>query len=223
MILAIDTATRWTGLALHDGTAVIDEAGWHSINTQTIELSPSIERMLVRQGLTGSDLKAIAVALGPGSYTGLRVGLGVAKGMALAHQTPIIGVPTLDILAHSIGERSGQLVVIAEAGRSRVCAGVYQWHGRRGWQSGERPVIVNWDELLASLNTDDPHTFAGEISAEAAKTIRAASKEFQVALPSRSTRRAGCLAEIAWVRLRKGQTDNARTLAPIYLKDPAGN
>ncbi len=220
MILAIDTATRWTGLALHDGTAVITEMGWRSVNTQTIELAPAISQIVARQNVAISDLHAIAVAIGPGSYTGLRVGLGVAKGLSLAHQTPLIGVPTLDIIAHSFGPREGQLVVIAEAGRRRVCAAVYQWHGRRGWRAAEQPVIIAWPELLASLS--GTMTFAGEISAEAAKTIRSADKNFQVSLPSRSTRRTGYMAEIAWQRLRKGQVDNARTLAPIYLKDPAG-
>ncbi len=221
MILAIDTATRWTGLALHDGTAVITEMGWRSANTQTIELAPAISQITERQNVAFSDLHAIAVAIGPGSYTGLRVGLGVAKGLSLAHQIPLIGVPTLDIIAHSFGLREGQLVVTAEAGRRRVCAAMYQWHGPRGWRAAEQPIIVAWPELLADLS--GVVTFAGEISTEAAKAIRAASKEFQVALPSRSTRRAGCMAEMAWQRLRKGQVDNARTLAPVYLKDPAGN
>ncbi len=221
MILAIDTATRWTGLALHDGTAVITEMGWRSVNTQTIELAPAINQITERQNVAISDLEAIAVAIGPGSYTGLRVGLGVAKGLALAHQTPLIGVPTLDIIAHSFGPREGKLAVIAEAGRRRVCAAVYLWHGRRGWRAPEKPVIAAWPDLLTSLS--GTITFAGEISADATKAIRAVGKDFQVALPSRSTRRAGCLAEIAWQRLRKGQVDNVRTLAPIYLKDPAGN
>ncbi|MCA9960226.1 MAG: hypothetical protein KC443_14390, partial [Anaerolineales bacterium] len=68
MILAIDTATRWTGLALHDGTAVIAEAGWRSINTQTIELSPAIAGLLQRADTDSGELKGIAVAIGPGSY-----------------------------------------------------------------------------------------------------------------------------------------------------------
>jgi tRNA threonylcarbamoyladenosine biosynthesis protein TsaB len=221
MILAIDTATRWTGLALHDGTAVISEAGWRSVNTQTIELTPAIAQMSARQNVAIADLHAIAVAIGPGSYTGLRVGLSVAKGLSLAHQIPLIGVPTLDIVAHAFGPREGQLMIIAEAGRRRVCAGLYQWHGRNGWHAPEQPVILAWPELLATLS--GKITFAGEITPEAAKAIRAASKTFRVALPARATRRPGCLAEIAWQRLRKGQVDNARTLAPIYLKDPAGH
>lgn len=225
MILAIDTATRWTGLALHDGTAVLAEMGWRSTNTQTIELTPAIAQIMNRQGVNFADLKTIAVAIGPGSYTGLRVGLGVAKGLSLAHQTPLIGVPTLDIIAQSFGQRDGELVVIAEVGRQRVCAAVYQWHGRRGWTTGERPVIIAWPDLLAQLSVRSGglYTFAGEIGVEAAKAIRAAGKGFQLAPPSKSTRRAGCMAEIAWQRLRKGQLDNARTLAPVYLKDPSGN
>ena len=76
----------------------------------------------------------MAVALGPGSYTGLRIGLGFAKGLALANQIPLIGVPTLDILAASVGELPGRLLLAAEAGRTRVCVAVYQWQKRQGWQ-----------------------------------------------------------------------------------------
>jgi tRNA threonylcarbamoyladenosine biosynthesis protein TsaB len=225
MILAIDTATRWLGMGLHDGTAVVAEMGWRCLNNHTIELTPNLQQMLQRANVAPTDLSGIAVAIGPGSYTGLRVGLGVAKGLSLAHQTPLIGVPTLDIIAQSFGQREGELVVIAEAGRQRVCAAVYQWHGRRGWAAAERPVIIAWPDLLAELGgrPGGPYIFAGEVSAEAVKAIRAAGKELQLASPSKSTRRAGCMADIAWQRLRKGQLDNARTLAPIYLKDPAGN
>lgn len=222
MILAIDTATRWTGLALHDETAVIAEVGWRSINTQTIELSPAIAGLLQRAGIHSSDLKGIAVAIGPGSYTGLRVGLAVAKGIALAHQTPLLGVPTLDIVAAGFGSLPGNLAVVAEAGRTRICAAVYAWNGRKGWQAAATPVIESWPNFLSTLS-DEPITFAGEITAEAARQIRAASKVYRLATPAASTRRAGCLAEIGWQRLRKGQLDDAASLAPIYLKAPGGN
>lgn len=222
MILAIDTATRWTGLALHDGTAVIAEAGWHSINTQTVALAPAIVGMLQRANVASSDLKGIAVALGPGSYTGLRVGLAVAKGIALAHQTPLLGVPTLDIVAAGFGALPGKLAIVAEAGRTRICAAVYQWNGRKGWQAAAQPLIESWPDFLGTLN-DESITFAGEITADAAKQIRAANKAYRLATPAASTRRAGNLAELGWQRLRKGSPDDAASLAPIYLKDPGGN
>lgn len=222
MILAIDTATRWTGLALHDGTAVIAEAGWRSTNTQTIELSPAIANLLQRAHSDSSDLKGIAVAIGPGSYTGLRVGLAVAKGIALAHQTPLLGVPTLDIVAKGFGPLEGKLVIAAEAGRTRICAAIYAWNGRKGWQITAPPIIESWANFLDTL-PDEPTTFAGEITLDIAKQIRTISKVYYLATPAASTRRAACLAEIGWQRLRKGQFDNAASLSPIYLKDPGGN
>lgn len=221
MILAIDTATRWTGLALHDGTAVLAEMGWHSVNTQTIELTPAIASLLERAEIDATDLKAIAVAIGPGSYTGLRVGLAVAKGLALPYQTPLVGVPTLDVVAAAFGPLEEQLVVIAEAGRTRVCAGRYVWQPRSGWRANGRPQILTWDEVLERFS--EPTFFAGEISPEAAKRIRNSEKPFRVASPAASVRRAGYLAEIGWQRFRRGRVDDTAALSPDYLKDPAGS
>jgi tRNA threonylcarbamoyladenosine biosynthesis protein TsaB len=221
MILAIDTATRWTGLALFDGKTIIAEQGWRGTHTQTVELTPAIGTLLAKSELEASDLKAIAVAIGPGSYTSLRVGLAVAKGFSLAHQTPLIGVPTLDIIASSIGLRTGSLLVAVEAGRKRVVAGLYRWQEKKGWQPTEKPIIDTWETLLFHL--ENPTTFAGEISPEAAKLIRASKKPFYLVPAAASVRRAGYLAEAGWQRWRKGLVDDAASLAPDYLRDPSGN
>ncbi len=220
IILALDTATRWTGLALHNGKTVIAEQGWHSRHTQTVELTPAIGQLLARADISAADLRAVAVAIGPGSYTSLRVGLAVAKGLSLAHQVPLVGVPTLDIMAASIGLRTGSLVVVVEAGRKRVIAGMYRWQEKRGWQPSERPIIETWETLLFHLETST--TFAGEISPEAAKMIRATKKPFYVVPAAASVRRAGYLAEIGWQRMRQGLVDDAASLAPTYLRDPSG-
>ncbi len=220
MILAIDTATRWLGLALHDGTAVLAETGWHCRNNHTVELSPTLLELMEQVDMTAADLSAIAVAIGPGSYTGLRVGLAVAKGLALANQTPLIGISTLDIVATAMPPQAGDLVVVVEAGRTRVITAVYQWHGGDGWQTEQTPEIDAWDDLLARL--EGPLTFVGEIAPEAAQKIRTSGKLFQLASPAASVRRAGYLAELGWQRLRRGETDDASLLAPLYLRDPSG-
>jgi tRNA threonylcarbamoyladenosine biosynthesis protein TsaB len=220
IILALDTATRWTGLALHDGKTVIAEQGWRGLHTQTVEVTPAIGQLLAKAGISAADLWAVAVAIGPGSYTSLRVGLAVAKGLSLAHQIPLIGVPTLDITAASIGLRTGSLVVVVEAGRKRVIAGMYRWQEKHGWQASERPIIETWETLLFHLETST--TFAGEISVEAAKLIRASKKPFYLVPAAASVRRAGYLAEIGWQRMRQGLVDDAASLAPTYMRDPSG-
>ena len=218
MILAIDSATRWTGLALHDGVNIVAEHGWRSTNMQSVELAPAIARMLERADIGADALKGIAVAIGPGSYTGLRIGLGLAKGMALAHQTPLIGVPTLDIVASALPQMSGQLVAVAEAGRRRITAGVYKWHSSQGWQAPEMPFNTTWEELLEQLEM--PVVLAGEISPQAMKRIRAVGKGLRAVRAVDRVRRAGYLAEVGWQRLRKGKTDDAAELTPIYLREP---
>ncbi len=221
MILAIDTATRWAGIALHDGKSVVAETGWHCVNTHTIELTPAIKEMFRQGGISAAELKGVAVAIGPGSYTGLRVGLALAKGLALANQVPLIGVPTLDIVAASFGPMNGRLLATAAAGRKRVCAALYHWQDNQ-WSSVGEPLIDSWENLLADLD-GEAMTFAGEITPEAAKMIRAASKAYHLVSPAASVRRSGFLAEIGWKRLRASDVDDAHTLAPIYLRDPAGN
>ena len=221
MILALDTATRWTGLALHDGQRIVAEQGWNSKYTQTVELTPAVDRLLATADIEAADLRAIAVAMGPGSYTSLRVGMAVAKGISMAHQIPLIGVPTLDIISAAIGLRTGSLVVVVEAGRKRVIAGTYRWQEKKGWQASEKPIVETWETLLFHLETST--TFAGEISTEAAKLIRASKKPFYQVPAAAAVRRAGYLAEIGWQRVRQGLVDDAASLAPIYLRDPAGN
>ena len=163
----------------------------------------------------------MGVAIGPGSYTGLRVGLGLAKGLALARGLPLVGVPTLDIVAAGVPEMEGRLVAVAEAGRTRILAGAYHWDARRGWAAVDRPVITTWPDLLNDV--DELTVFAGEIRPEAAKQIRRTGAMARRVAPPANTRRAGYLAYLAHLRLRKGDTDDPATLAPDYLREPAGS
>lgn len=221
MLLAIDTATRWVGLALHDGASIIAESGWQCINTHTIELTPAIDEMLNRSNLVPADLQGIAVAIGPGSYTGLRVALAMAKGLALANTVPLVGVPTLDIVAASIGPVTDRLIVSAAAGRSRVSVASYKWIKDR-WQAKNPPINGEWESILGELD-EQPTLFAGEIDPAAAKLIRLACKKYRLALPALSVRRAGFLAELGWRRLRERRLDDVSKLAPLYLRSPDGS
>lgn len=217
MLLAIDTATRTLSLALHDGDQVLAELSWQSANFHTVELTQSIANTLGHARVTPADLAAIAVAIGPGSFTGLRIGLAVAKGLSLAHKIPLVGIPTLDIMAASVGPHEIPLCAVLQAGRRRICAGMYRWQDGR-WRADGEPVNTTWDELLADVATAT--LFAGEIDAGGAKLLRRRRARAVTLPPAAGLRRAGYLAELGWARVKRNRTDNPATLAPIYLSMP---
>lgn len=217
MLLALDTATRMMSLALHDGAQVLHEATWHTPNHHTIELAPSVQRVLAAHALAPADLRAVAVAQGPGSFTGLRIGLGFAKGFAVSQGLAFVAVPTLHIVAAASGWFEGELVAVLQAGRGRICVQRFVWQGDR-WQPVVPPAIESWEALVDSL--DGPALIAGEVNEQGRTVLADAAPAAKVAPAALGLRRAGVLAELAWQRLRDSDTDNPATLTPIYLHQP---
>lgn len=213
VILAIDTATHAVGLALHDGAELIAEHHWVMRSFHTVQLAPEIAMILQRANCRVSSLSAVAVAQGPGSYTGLRIGLALAKGMALVHHLPIIAIPTLDILAYSQPARPQPMLAVTQVGRGRVAGLWYKW-GLEQWKASGTPQVMSWDQLMEHIDTET--YICGEIEKSAREKLREAPLAI-LAPPAFSLRRPGFLAELGWERLRAGLVDDPRTLAPLYL------
>jgi len=218
MLLAIDTATRWASIALYDGERVWGEETWYSRDNHTVELMPRLVRLLVQQKVNPEMLTGLAVTRGPGSFTGLRIGLSVAKGMALALEIPIVGVPTLDVLARAWERQTLPVCAVVQAGRGRVCAAFYV--RRRGkWRKQGEDRLTTWE--LLSEEVTRRTLFCGEIDVQAAQLLRERLGEhFVLAPPAASLRRAGYLAELGWERLHRGESDDLDTLSPLYLHQP---
>ncbi|MFZ5915817.1 MAG: tRNA (adenosine(37)-N6)-threonylcarbamoyltransferase complex dimerization subunit type 1 TsaB [Chloroflexota bacterium] len=217
MLLAIDTATRYASLALYDGERVLGEETWRTENYHTVELMPAIVRMLERQAVAAEALAAIGVSLGPGSFTGLRIGVGLAKGLALARDVPLLGVPTLQVVACPHYDwRRGAICAVVEAGRTRLCAQVFR--RRRGrWQAADGPRLTTPDGLIEMVEVTT--LFCGEIDANLAAVLKKQLEARAVIVsPAASLRRAGYLAELAWRRFRRGEADDLDTLSPIYAQ-----
>lgn len=211
MILAIDTATQYAGLALYNSDGLRAEESWTTDRNHTVELMPRIARMLESAQLKVIDLTALAVAIGPGSFTGLRIGLAVAKGIALPHKLAVVGIPTMEIAAYPFRDQPLPVWAIAQAGRSRILAACY---GKKEghWQQLVSPAVTTVEALLRQL--EPPLLCTGEIDAKAAKTL---AQKAHVASPAARLRRAGYLAELAAQRLAASEQDDPDALAPVYV------
>jgi len=214
LLLAVDTSTRSIGLALYDGAKVLAEASWMSQDHHTVELAPAIAEMLQKAGVVVGDLEAVAAAIGPGSFTGLRIGLALMKGLALARRIPIVGVPSLDVTAAAQPVRDLPLVAILRAGRGRLAVGWYQAAGE-AWQSLNRMEVLTAAELVDRIQ--EPTLVSGELSDEERRLLGRKRKIVLLASPAQSLRRPSFLAEIAWRRWQAGNMDDPASLAPIYL------
>lgn len=214
MLLAIDTSTTQVGLALYDGVQVIGELHWNSRHHHTAELAPALSELLSRTGVKVDEVRALGVAIGPGSFTSLRVGLALVKGLALARHLPVIGVPTLDILAASQPLRDLPLAAVLQAGRGRLAIGWYQV--REGSWQAQGPARTTTAESLAE-EICNPTLVCGELTTEERQRLARKRVNILLASPAQSVRRSAFLAELAWKRWQSGNVDNAATLAPIYL------
>jgi tRNA threonylcarbamoyladenosine biosynthesis protein TsaB len=224
--LAIDTATDTAGVAICDASRQLASAHWTRRRRHTVELGPTVERLLKLQNLEPAALAGIAVAIGPGSYTGLRIGLSFAKGLAIGIDPAplLLGVPTLDILAAALSPphvpRDLPLWAVLQAGRGRVVAAVYPSIALP--EVGPRPLA--WPDpralevcTVAELRDriEGPAWVAGELDAAARAMLERPGIELLP--PAASLRQAGWLAELG----RRGIVDvvsaGPDVLAPIYL------
>lgn len=212
-ILAIDTSTRWVGIALYDGSQYLCEHTWLSQDFHTVELSPMVHQAFERSGIGMNQLGAVAVACGPGSFTGLRVGLALAKGIALAASIPLVGVPTLDILASAQPLRMFPMAAVLRAGRNRLALRWYRLQ-ENTWKPYGDYEVRTAAELASQIQ--QPTWVCGELTAEERSQL-STNSEVRLASPLECLRRPAILAEIGWKRWQEGQTDDPSSLTPFYL------
>jgi tRNA threonylcarbamoyladenosine biosynthesis protein TsaB len=212
MILAVDTATEMLGLALFDGQRIVWESERYAHMRHTVELAPAVAEMLRGAGVAPSELTAFAVALGPGSFTALRIGIAFVIGMAQARQTPVVGVPTFDILVGGQPAGDGALVGILKVGRGRVASAEYRWT-QHTWKIQGDPRVGTMAQLADRL--PDGAQVCGEIDKAGYAELQK-RKDVRIATPSFNLRRAGVLASLAADRLQDDATP-LPPIKPIYL------
>lgn len=223
MILAIDTSTDTISIAVYKPSlGVLFEQSWVSGREQTTQLLPSVQRALAAVSVNVRDLTGIAVATGPGSYSGVRIGLSTAKTLAYSLGIPIWGIPSLDALAYAqVAVTAAQVCAILSMGRHRLAWALYRTKGAR-WQRLTSYSNTTAAEMAASIvqqNARIATLFCGEITTETAAAITATlGKDAAIAPSAAGLRRASYLAELALQRANRGESDDPATLQAIYLQ-----
>jgi tRNA threonylcarbamoyladenosine biosynthesis protein TsaB len=231
--LAIDTATDAASIGLLLDDDLVSEEVWTTRRRHTQQLAPRVSRLLDDHGLRPSDLGGIAVAIGPGSYTGLRIGLSLAKGLALAGGLDVVGVPTLDVLAAAFQppdvRNRPTLWAVLRAGRGRIVAAAYPpvaqasplepggMSGpqcREDWPDPRALTVWTADELVERVAPGD--WVAGELD----NPLRCALLEAGCTVPSvhACVRRAGWLATTGRARASDARRPSVADLTPVYAR-----
>ena len=216
-LLAIDTSTLAAGLALYRDGGVLAELQWPAGRAQTSALLAEVERLLMLAGLAVGELGAVATATGPGSFNGLRVGMSAAKGLAFALDVPLVGIPTRDAAACPHAGAGRPIRAVLAAGRGRFVSALYRWRDGATVRAGDYANTTL--EGLAALIVE-PTLVCGELAPEEARRLAELAPAARVASPALGLRRAACLAELAWARLRRGESDDPDRLEPVYLHGP---
>lgn len=213
MILAVDTASHVAGLALYDADGVAAEHTWTSRAHHTVDLMPNIVTLLRQHRMEVADLTGLAVGIGPGSFTGLRIGMSVAKGLAFARGLPLVGVPSLHALAYAHRERGLPTWALIAAGRGRLAAALFPAAG--AWPAPQDYQITRLDALAPPAS--EPTLYVGELTAADREALRQRwGRRAILADPAACLRRAGYIAELGWQRLTRGEADDLADLSPIY-------
>lgn len=231
MLLALDTATTTAALAVYDlhQQQLLAELTWEARRRQTQDLLVMAQTLLTQLDLTPVQVTALAVTTGPGSFTGVRIGISTVKGIALALPTlpPIVGIPTLSVTA------APWLTLLQQLQPDGLlCAIIHAGRGRYNW------VYFSPDQLLWRPGVPDHHTGTvaelaaalGQLAPRAVVCVGEVDDALQGAVQAwphvtvldavSGWRRAGQLARLAALHLAAGVADPLRALEPLYLRAP---
>lgn len=219
MLLAIDTSTRYGGVAIGNGGRILYSRAWHSTQNHTVELMPAIRELLDSANVSIKEMEGIAVALGPGGFSALRVGLSVAKGLAITTDIPTVGIKTLEAEAYPHAARGIPICPSLPAGRSQVAWALFRKDGDHLRQLTDERLSTP-EELVEAVT--ERVIFCGEAAPGLAGFLRErGGNDAEVVADFNPQARLEALAVIGESRLARGEYDDVESLQPFYLRPPS--
>jgi tRNA threonylcarbamoyladenosine biosynthesis protein TsaB len=219
LVLGVETSTMQGGVALVGPHGLVSEYTLNVAATHSERLLPAMDRMLQDAGLTLACVEGLAVSIGPGSFTGLRIGLSTVKGLAYATGLPVVGVPTLEALAWSVPYAGMPVCPVLDARKQEVYAALFRFAGRRLDRLVEDAALAP-DALCERIQI--PTLFLGDALATYGEYFASRLGD-RLILPPVASRgaRPACVAELGRQRLLRGERDPAAALVPRYLRPSA--
>ncbi len=212
-ILALDSSGNVCTAAVLRDDRILAENYVDNLKTHSETLAPMAEGCLAAAGISIRDMDLFACAIGPGSFTGLRIGAGLVKAWAHVSGKPALGVNTLDALAFTAGSGALPVCPIIDARRGEVYTAVY----KEGERTGEYRALA-LAALLEELAGQEM-LFTGDAALRYAAQIQEASPRFRVAHPGIALQRAGSVGLLAYRQYRQGARGDAYLLEPFYLRE----
>ena len=213
-VLAIETSSRVLGVALIEGERILSSYELLADYPHAAELPGAVTRVLQDARSALERVEAIVVDIGPGSFTGLRIGLAFVKALAFPHKTAVVGMASLDVLAAGLPSASPLICPILDAKQKNVYAARYRLEAGRPVKQGDY-VLGPVDEFLARVT--EPAIFLGDGCALYGERIRARCPNAQFAPVECWLPRAATLARLGHERLLAGERDDPARLVPLYL------
>ncbi len=216
LLLAFETTAKACSVALHDGQKLLAESYQNTGLTHSQTLMVMAEDLLTVCGRTASDVTHLAVAAGPGSFTGVRIGVAAAKGFAWGAELPVCGVSTLESMARSLGAWEGHVCACMDARRNQVYNAIFlAQQGELTRLTEDRAISLS--ELQAELeHIDGPIFLVGDGAALAKRTLNL--PELILVPEHRQHQRAGGVALAALEAMKRGEPCGGAALQPNYLR-----
>jgi tRNA threonylcarbamoyladenosine biosynthesis protein TsaB len=218
LVLSLDTTTREGSCALARDGRVLREQGSDAAKPQAARLPGDLVTLLEHEGVTLADVDIYAVSTGPGSFTGLRVGIATMQGLAFAAGKPLIGISALDALQAQehvhVQLHGARVATWIDAWRGEIYAALYE-----NGQEVEPPSVAHPDELLPPL-AGRPTLFIGDGAGTYADTIRAALGADATIADPVTPLLAGSIAQLATEAARAGHLPPPHAIRPIYVRRP---
>lgn len=218
-ILGLDSSGIVASVAVVEDDVLIAEYTVNYKKTHSQTLLPMLDEIVKMTELDLNSVDAIAVAAGPGSFTGLRIGSATAKGLGLALKKPLVAIPTVEGLAYNLYDTQGIICPIMDARRKQVYTGIYRFEDHR-LRVLEDQMAVPMEELISKLNKlGQPVTFLGDGVPVFGEMIRQElAVPFAFAPAHVNKQRAAAVAALGLEYYREGKTQTAMEHVPDYLR-----